>query len=147
MKRSGPKADRLKEMAETLAALDESARTRLLANVAREDPALALALEGHFFGFEKIAGLLPEHLRVVVGECAGFRDWPVALRGADEGFWAALAKAMTARALAALRDEVAGLGPQPKAAVDEARAAIVAVARRLADEGRITLRPDEYTAA
>ena len=63
----------------------------------------------------------------------------LALKGADEALRDKLFSCMSSRAAANIMDEMEALGPVRLAEVQEAQKQIIAVARRLSDEGTIVL--------
>lgn len=63
----------------------------------------------------------------------------LALKGADEALRDKLLNCMSTRAAANIRDEMEAMGPVRLSEVQEAQKQIVAVARKLADEGTIVL--------
>ena len=64
----------------------------------------------------------------------------LALKGASEGLRELFFKNLTERAAKLLRDDVTALGPVRLRDVDEAQAAVVALAKDMAAQGQLTLR-------
>jgi flagellar motor switch protein FliG len=70
----------------------------------------------------------------------------VALKGADERLRDKILGSMSARAAAAIVDEIEAKGPMRVTEVQESQKQIIAVARRLSDAGQMVLagRGDDY---
>ena len=121
---------RVKETAELLNSLPPAERDKILANVSREDPALAVELEKLFFMFEHLErredAELQQLLRQVDPE-----ELALALRGAEDGLRDKILNNMTVRQANTVRERIEELGPQPASKVAEARQAIVAKAKAL----------------
>ena len=69
-----------------------------------------------------------------------------ALKGADAALRDKFLACLSQRAAQTIEDEMADRGPMPLAEVQEAQRAVVAVARRLADEGTLSIgsKDEEY---
>jgi len=65
----------------------------------------------------------------------------IALKGADESIREKIFKNMSQRAGETLREDLEGKGPVKLSEVDAEQKSILKIARRLADEGQITLGP------
>ena len=115
--------------------------------IARIDRSLAKNIENEMFKFEHLLVLEPLAMGALLRDVES--DVLIdALKGIEEGQRDVFFRAMSSRAADGLRDEIAGRGRLKMADVQEAQRQIVAVARRLANEGVIAFGAgggeDEY---
>src|SRR4051795_2213248 len=94
------------------------------------------------FTFDDIIELPDRDVQLVLRE-VDQKDLALAMRGVDEAVRDKLMANLSARAAEVVRDDMEAMGPQPKAAVEEAQSSIVAAVRRLEDAGQITLARGE----
>ncbi|WP_051694423.1 FliG C-terminal domain-containing protein [Desulfohalovibrio reitneri] len=113
-------------------------RREALDALAREDPDLAGEVRSRLFTFEDLVRLAPRDLAVVARE-SDPGDLPLALRGTDGETARALLSGLSQRALSMVLEETEAMGPQPAGEVEAARSRLAELARRLGDEGRISL--------
>jgi flagellar motor switch protein FliG len=132
---------------ETLAALlnnaGRSTERNVLSAIERTHADLADEVRQLLFTFDDIGELPDRDVQMVLREIDQ-KDLALALRGVDEKVREKLMANLSSRAAELVRDDMETMGPQPKAAVEEAQSSIVAAVRRLEDAGQITLsRGDE----
>ncbi|MCX7686217.1 MAG: flagellar motor switch protein FliG [Acetobacteraceae bacterium] len=132
-------------MAEIFNNLDRAAETRLLSALEERNRDAAEKIRGLMFTFDDLARLdgpgVQALLRAVEKD-----KLPLALKGASEQIRELFLRNMSERAARMLREDIAALGPVRLRDVDEAQAAIVALAKDLASRGEISLsdgRDDE----
>ena len=94
------------------------------------------------FGFEDLIRIDPAQFGALVAECAADK-LPIALSAADAPLRDLFLSSMSERAGNMLREEIESMPTPRKRVVDEAQAEIVALAKRLADEGRIFILTGE----
>ena len=110
---------------------------------------LATALEAHtpeafgqirsrMFTFPDMVDLDDDALAAVVREAEG-KTVPLALRGADQAVRDAVMRVLPARSRDMLEDEIASLGAVRAREAREAQGELVALAKTMAEEGRINL--------
>jgi flagellar motor switch protein FliG len=126
-------------MAEIFNSLDRHAEARLLAAVEernRDDAERVRALMFTFEDLHRVDGAgIQALLRAVEKDRLA-----LALKGGSEGLRELFLRNMTERAAKLLRDDIAALGPVRLRDVDEAQAAIVALAKDMAAQGQLDLK-------
>jgi flagellar motor switch protein FliG len=131
---------------EALAALlnnaGRSTERNVLTAIERTHADLADEVRQLLFTFDDIIELPDRDVQLVLREIDQ-KDLALALRGVDEAVRDKLMANLSARAAEVVRDDMDAMGPQPKAAVEEAQSSIVAAVRRLEDAGQITLARGE----
>jgi flagellar motor switch protein FliG len=125
-------------MAEIFNNLDRQAETRFIAALEERNREAAERIKSLMFTFDDLQRLTPMAvqalLRVVEKE-----KLPLALKGASEKLRELFFKNLSERAGKMLREEIDGLGPVKLRDVDEAQAAIVALAKDMAAQGQIEI--------
>ena len=117
---------------------NQNMEARIMKNIGKDDKILMQSIQESMFVFETLIlsddKSLQTLLRNVETELI-----VLALKGADEALRDKLFSCMSSRAAANIMDEMEALGPVRLAEVQEAQKQIIAVARRLSDEGTIVL--------
>ncbi len=125
-------------MAEILNNLDRATEARFLAALDERNREAAERIKALMFTFEDLARLSPTAIQAVLR--AAERDkLPLALKGASERIRDLFFANLSERAGKMLRDDIASLGPVKIKDVDEAQAAIVALAKEMAAAGQIEI--------
>jgi flagellar motor switch protein FliG len=135
-------------MAEIFNNLDRAAETRLLAALEERNRDAAERIRGLMFTFEDLARLDPPGVQALL-RAVEKDKLTLALKGASEQIRELFLRNMSERAGKMLREDLAALGPVRLRDVDEAQAAIVALAKDMAGRGEIRLadgREDEMIA-
>ncbi|WP_108886198.1 flagellar motor switch protein FliG [Pseudoprimorskyibacter insulae] len=111
---------------------------RILKEIKKDDKDLMEALQDNMFVFEN---LIKSDDRALQTLLRGIEQeiLVMALKGADGALRSKLLGCMSTRAAANIMDEMDSLGPVRLTAVQQAQKEVISVARRLADEGTITL--------
>jgi flagellar motor switch protein FliG len=124
--------------ADILNALAPAIETSLMEHINSADSALGARIQDLLFVFDNLIDLddrgLQELLRQVQGD-----QLLLALKGCDEPLKQKIYKNMSQRATEMLRDDLEAKGPVRLALVEAAQKEILAVARKLAEEGTISL--------
>jgi len=111
---------------------------KIMKDILKEDKALMQAIQDSMFVFETLLlsddKSLQTLLRAVEDDLI-----ILALKGADQELKDKLFGCMSQRAAANIQDEMEALGPVRLTEVQEAQKQIIAVARRMSDEGSIVL--------
>ena len=111
---------------------------RIMKDILKEDKALMQGIQDNMFVFETLLlsddKSLQTLLRAVEDDLI-----ILALKGADEELRSKLFGCMSQRAAANIQDEMEALGPVRLTEVQEAQKQIIAIARRMSDEGSIVL--------
>jgi len=129
-------------IAELINNLDKRTMTSLMTRLEDKDPILAVEIKQHIFSFTDLIKIDQRGLQQVL------RDVPnqtllLALKNAPEELREKLYEAMSERASAMLKDDLAALGPQRVSDVEKAQKDIVAVVKRLEKEGKIIIGAGE----
>ena len=111
---------------------------KIMKEILKEDKQLMLSIQDSMFVFETLLlsddKSLQTLLRAVEDDLI-----ILALKGADDELKTKLFGCMSQRAAANIQDEMEALGPVRLTEVQEAQKQIIAVARRMSDEGSIVL--------
>ena len=111
---------------------------RIMKDLRREDKALTEDIQDNLFVFDYLIKSDERALQTVLREVEN--DMLVlALKGADTRLRDKLLSCVSSRAAAQIRDDMDAMGPVRLSQVQEAQRAVITIARRLSDEGRITL--------
>jgi flagellar motor switch protein FliG len=116
----------------------EAMEKRILGTIRKNDKDLMAAIQDNMFVFDNL-GMSDDKALQVLLRSVEVEDLCLAMKGADEELQNKLYSCMSERAAANLKDEMEALGPVRLSEVQEAQKRIVAVARRLSDEGAIVL--------
>ncbi|MBR9649626.1 flagellar motor switch protein FliG [Thalassovita aquimarina] len=111
---------------------------RILKIINKDNKDLAVALQDNMFVFDNLIKSSDRALQTLLREVDN-RTLVVALRGADEALQEKLLSCMSNRAAANIVDEMEALGPVRLTEVQAAQKEVIAVARRMSDEGTIML--------
>lgn len=125
-------------MAEVFNALDRSTEEALLTALDSEAPDSAERIRALMFTFDDLANLLPSAIVAIV-RSADKRQMALALKGAPVAIRQFFFDGMTERSAKLLMEDIAGLGPVRSKDCEEAQAALVRLAKTLADRGEIML--------
>jgi|TARA_B110000908_G_C10105677_1_gene380654 flagellar motor switch protein FliG len=111
---------------------------RIMKEILKEDKSLMQAIQDSMFVFETLLLSDDKSLQTLLRSVED--DLIIlALKGADDELKAKLFGCMSQRAAANIQDEMEALGPVRLTEVQEAQKQIIAVARRMSDEGSIVL--------
>ncbi|MFY0682412.1 MAG: flagellar motor switch protein FliG [Thalassovita sp.] len=111
---------------------------RILKDIKKDNKELVEALQDNMFVFDNLIKSDDRAIQTLLREVEN-RTLVMALRGADEILQQKLLNCMSSRAAGAIVDEMDALGPVRLTEVQNAQKDVIAVARRLSDEGSITL--------
>lgn len=127
-----------KTAANILNTLDQGVGESILGDIRSADEPLAARLEELIFTFHDLLELEDRDMQELLRAVPGTLLVP-ALKAADETLRSKLMKSMSSRAAEMLRDDIEASGPIRLADAEAAQKEIVAAARKLADDGKITL--------
>jgi flagellar motor switch protein FliG len=119
-----------------------SAEKNVLQAIERTHPDLADEIRQRLFTFDDVATLPDRDVQLVLRE-VDQKDLALALRGVGDDVRDKMMANLSSRAAELVRDDIETMGPQPRAAVEEAQSNIVAAVRRLEDAGQIVLARGE----
>ena len=125
-----------REAADIINASVRAVERRVMPEIAKQDKALAKAIENEMFKFEHLYALDDKSMGTLLREVDS-DTLIAALKGAPDDKRDVFFRAMSARAADGVRDEIAARGRMKMAEVLEAQKAMITAARRLAAEGVI----------
>lgn len=102
------------------------------------DPELATKIQDSMFVFDSLAGMDDRSMQVLLREVES-ELLLVALKGAEEALVEKFLGNMSKRASQMLREDMESQGPVRVSEVEAAQREVLAVARRLSEEGQVTL--------
>ena len=126
-------------LAEILNSAGRSAERTVIEGLASRDPALADEVRLRMFTFEDLADLEDREIQLILRE-VDQKELVLALRGVGEQLTDKILRNLSQRGAEMLREDMEVLPPQRRTVVEEAQGKIVAVVRRLEEEGTIVLR-------
>ncbi len=125
-------------MADIFNNLDRAAEGRFIAALEERNRESAERIKALMFTFDDLQRMTPASVQVLL-RAVEKEKLPVALKGASEKVRDLFFANLSERAAKMLKEEIAALGPVKLRAVDEAQAAIVALAKELAAQGTIEI--------
>lgn len=125
-------------MADLFNAMDRSTEEAMLGALEQVLPDAAERIRSLMFTFEDLTKLLPPAIAAVV-KAADKKVMALALKGANEEQRAVFLAAMTERAGALLKEDIATMGPVRARDCEEAQTTLVRLAKGMADRGEIVL--------
>lgn len=111
---------------------------RILGTLRKEDKDLMQSIEDNMFVFDNLIKSDDRSMQTLMRSIEA-ELLVLALKGADEALQDKLLSCMSTRAAANIRDEMEAMGPVRLTEVQDAQKQIVAIARRMADDGSIVL--------
>lgn len=133
-------------VADLLNRLEPNSSKNILETIEKEDPKLALSIRNLMFTFEDFLGVPEVGIRELLSQ-VDKKTLALALRGASEELKLYIFKSMSSRAVEMLKEDMDVLGAVKSREVVKAQQELVAVARKLETEGKLTLTSeseDEY---
>ena len=125
-------------LAELLNQAGRSTERNVLQTIGATHEDLAEEVRARLFTFEDLHRLADRELQLVLRE-VDQKDLALALRGVADWLMEKITSNMSTRATELLREDIEAQAPQRKHVVEEAQGRIVAIVRRLEDNGTITL--------
>jgi flagellar motor switch protein FliG len=128
----------VKTAANILNLLDASIENRLIESIKGVDENLAQEIQDLMFVFDDLSGVDDRSMQTLLREVSS-ESLIVALKGADDTVKEKVFSNMSKRASEMLRDDLEVRGPVKVSEVEGAQKEILAIARRLAEAGEISL--------
>ena len=128
--------------AELMNMLDKETAENLLRKIGEEDPTLEERIREKMFTFEDIRKL-DNRAIIEVLKAVDKNTLIIALKGAPEDIKEKFFSNMSKRAAKIMQEDMEALGPVKKSEVEKAQKQVVAVIRKLIDEGKIELGGEE----
>ena len=130
----------VKTAAEILNFVGTTTEGSVIENVRSVDPDLAQRIQDQMFVFDNIVTIDDRGLQLILREIQS-ESLIVAMKGASEEIREKIFKNMSQRAAEMLREDLESKGPVKLSEVEAEQKEILKVARRLSDEGQISLGP------
>ncbi len=133
-------------VADLLNNIDATTSGEILDLIEKEEAALALGIRNLMFTFEDFRGVQEVQIREITA-AVDKKIMTLALKGASEELRAHFYQTMSSRAIEMMKEDAESLGPVRSKDVANAQLEIVAIARKLEAEGKVTLKSeggDEY---
>lgn len=133
-------------VADIMNCIDATVAQEILENIESEEPTLAISIRDLMFTFDDLLQVGDTHIREVTASIDK-KTLAMALKGTDEALKNHFFRTMSSRAIDMLKEDMELLGPVRSKDVIKAQNEIVATARQLEAEGKITLKGeanDEY---
>jgi len=128
--------------AEIVNNLPKEVAQEILDEIRKENPSLADAIEERMFKFEDIIKL-DNRAIIEILKAVDKNDLLLALKGAPEEILNKFLSNMSKRAAQMFLEDLEALGPVKKSEVEKARKKVIAVIKKLAEEGKIDLGGSE----
>ncbi len=125
-------------MADIFNNLDRQSETRFITALEERNRDAAERIKSLMFTFDDLQRLDSQAIQLLLREVEK-EKLPIALKGASEKIRDLMFRNLSERAARMLREEIEALGPVKLREVDEAQAAIVALAKELAAQGQIEI--------
>lgn len=128
----------IKCAADILNLVDRGIEAKISEKMTEADTDLATKIQDLMFTFENIAEIDDRGIQALLREVST-ENLVLAMKGCDESIKDKIFKNMSSRAAEMLRDDLESKGPVKLSEVEVAQKEILGIARRLADEGTISL--------
>ena len=125
-------------IAELINNLDKRTMTSIMTRLEDKDPILAVEIKQYIFSFTDLMKIDNRGLQLILRDVQN-QTLLLALKNAPEELREKLYGAMSERASAMLRDDLAALGPQKVSDVEKAQKEIVSVVKKLEKEGKLII--------
>lgn len=125
-------------MAEIFNSLDRASEARFVAALEERNQEAANKIKALMFTFDDLKRLTPANIQILL-RAVEKDKLPMALKGASDGLRDLFFRNLSERAGKMLREDIELLGPVKLRDVDDAQAAIVALAKDLAAQGQIEI--------
>ena len=133
-------------VADLLNNIDATTSSEILEMIEKQESKLALSIRNLMFTFEDFLSVAEVQIREVTG-AVDKKVLTLALKGATEELRNHFYQTMSSRAIEMMKEDAESLGPVRSKDVANAQLEVVAVARKLESEGKVTLKSegaDEY---
>ena len=125
-------------VAEVVNGLDKRTMNSLMARLEDKDPILAEEIRQHMFTFTDMIKIDDRGIQMILREVPNDRLL-LALKSAPEELREKIYGCMSERAAEILREDLTALGPQKVSDVESAQREVVAIVKRLEEEGKIVI--------
>lgn len=131
------------DMAATIInSLDKQTQDSLIENLDKKDAVLSKEIQKRMFTFEDLVRLDTKDLQKIIRD-VDTTDMVLAMKSASQKLKDVIYKSMSKRAAETLKEEIELMGPVRLKAIEEAKDKIIAIVRKLEQEGAITISTDD----
>jgi flagellar motor switch protein FliG len=131
----------VKNVADLLNRMDPETSKGILESVESESPELAISIRNLMFTFEDLLTAAEAGIRELLG-ALDKKTLAMALKGASEELKNHIFKSMSSRASEMMKEDMEALGPVRMKEVTQAQQEVIAMARKLEAEGKMTLKSE-----
>lgn len=135
---SGKKVSGVKVVANILNQVDQKSEQAIIASIAENNPDLAEQIRKLMFVFDDLVGLDIRGMQELMKD-VNKDELTLALRAAKEEIKEKVFASMSARASVLLKEDMEAKGPVKLTEVEKAQQSILKIAKKLADEGKISI--------
>ena len=128
----------IKAAAEILNFMESSSESEIIDQIREADPDMSQKIQDNMFVFDNLLDIDDRGIQMLLREISS-ESLIVALKGADETMREKFFKNMSKRAGEMMRDDLEARGPVKLSEVEQAQKEILAIARRLAESGELSL--------
>jgi len=125
-------------VAKILNTLDKSNESAIMSNIEQNNPELAEAIRKMMFVFEDLMNIDDRGMQEIMKELSK-EDLMMSLKGAGEELKTKFFKNMSERAAQGLKEDMEAKGPVRVSEIEKSQQAILKVAKRLEEEGKIVI--------
>jgi flagellar motor switch protein FliG len=129
----------VKAVADLLNRLDGKVTTSILETIEKDSGSLALSIRNQMFTFEDFTEVSEAGLRELLSH-VDKKTLATSLKSASEGLRGRIFGCMSSRAVEMMKEDMEALGELRAKDINQAQTEIIAAARKLESEGKITLR-------
>lgn len=129
----------VKAVADLLNRMNTQVTASILESIEQDDAQLAVSIRNLMFTFEDFLDIPEAGLRELLGRCDK-KQMATALKGATEELRNHFFKSMSSRAVEMMKEDMEALGPVRSKEVGLAQTELIALARKLESEGKLTLK-------
>ena len=130
-------------VADMLNGMDQGSSKLILESLQSSDPDLAGAIRNQMFTFDDLGSVPAAALREILAQ-VDKKTLATALKGARENLRGVFFGAMSSRAAEMLKEDIDALGSVRPRQAQQAQLEIIALARKLEEEGKVTLKEEVW---
>jgi flagellar motor switch protein FliG len=127
-----------KLIAQVLNNVDRDTEKRLIESLQNKDAGLFTDVKKMMLVFDDLSTLPDKSAQAILREVE-MSDLTLALKGASQAMKDLIGRNLSSRAAERLKEEMELMGPKPRSEVQQAQERVIAVVRRLEEEGKIKL--------
>lgn len=136
------KSERLKLISDMLNQIDEPTQKKLLENLKNKDPKVTKIIRNMMFVFDDLLKINDRDIQTII-QGISREHLKMALKTANDSLKNLIFKNMPSKLADDLKNDILTMGLIKKSDVEASRMAILEYAKKLLDEGKITLKTSE----